>query len=238
MFLYEGMVLVIFRKVKSRFFLIKKYSTTKSLVLGIVVWIILSSRRWWGSYSPGFSSRTTLAVSGRKFFAVACPTSRSKCKSVQQRELTLLFDFYLGYTRGAGRTCGEEVETTWSSTNALAPSVREMAPGARHDTLNDHWNGWNFRKIVRFRMYHTIIFSITKNSYYLIGTLFSKRFQEAVLMSAKHTEIFEKFSATFPPETVGKWVRMVEHWENDPKAPNPYDESEQSKCLSQNIFNY
>ena len=62
-------------------------------------------------------------------------------------------DFYLGYTRGAGRTCGEEVETTWSSTNALASSMREMAPGARHETLNDHWNGWNFRKIVRFRMY-------------------------------------------------------------------------------------
>ena len=39
-------------------------------------------------------------------------------------------EFCLGYTRGAGRTCGEEVETTWSSTNALAPSVREMAPGS------------------------------------------------------------------------------------------------------------
>ena len=57
------------------------------------------------------------------------------------------------YTKGAGRTCGEEVETTWASTNALAPSVREMAPGARHDTLNDQWNGWNFRKITGFRMF-------------------------------------------------------------------------------------
>ena len=65
-------------------------------------------------------------------------------------------DFCLGYTRGAGRTCGEEVETTWSSTNALAPSVREMAPGARHDTLNDQWNGWNFHKIVGFRTFHSL----------------------------------------------------------------------------------
>ena len=62
-------------------------------------------------------------------------------------------DFCLGYTKGAGRTCGEEVEITWSSTNSLAPSVREMAPGARHDTLNDQWNGWNFRKIVGFRKF-------------------------------------------------------------------------------------
>ena len=58
--------------------------------------------------------------------------------------------FCLGYTKGAGRTCGEEVEISWSHTNPLAPSVREMAPAARHDTLNDHWNGWNFRKIVGF----------------------------------------------------------------------------------------
>ena len=59
--------------------------------------------------------------------------------------------FCLGYMKGVGRTCGEEVETTWSHTNPLAPSVREMGPAARHETLGDHWNGWNFRKIVGFR---------------------------------------------------------------------------------------
>jgi len=61
-------------------------------------------------------------------------------------------NFCLGYTKGAGRTCGEEVEISWSHTNPLAPSVREMAPAARHETLNDHWNGWNFHKIVGFSM--------------------------------------------------------------------------------------
>jgi Kyakuja-Dileera-Zisupton transposase len=66
-------------------------------------------------------------------------------------------DFYLGYTRGGGRTCGEEVETTWASTNPLVPSVREMAPAARHKTLNDHWNGWNFCKIVGFCTFHSVI---------------------------------------------------------------------------------
>ena len=60
-------------------------------------------------------------------------------------------NFCLGYMKGAGRTCGEEVEVSWSHTNPLAPSVREMGPAARHDTLNDHWNGWNFRKIIGFR---------------------------------------------------------------------------------------
>jgi hypothetical protein len=60
-------------------------------------------------------------------------------------------NFNLSYMDGVGRTVGEDVETTWAGTNPLAPSVREMGPAARHDTLNDHWNGWNFRKIVGFR---------------------------------------------------------------------------------------
>lgn len=62
-------------------------------------------------------------------------------------------NFNLSYMEGAGRTVGEDIETTWAGTNPLAPSVREMGPAARHDTLNDHWNGWNFRKIIGFRMF-------------------------------------------------------------------------------------
>jgi hypothetical protein len=50
-------------------------------------------------------------------------------------------------------------------------------------------------------------------------------------MSVKQREIFEKFSATFPPETVARWERMVERWEGDCTAPNPYIEPEQSRIL-------
>jgi hypothetical protein len=67
-------------------------------------------------------------------------------------------NFNLSYMEGAARTVGEDVETIWSGTNPLAPSIREMGPAARHDTLNDHWNGWNFRKVVRFRTFCSIVF--------------------------------------------------------------------------------
>jgi len=61
------------------------------------------------------------------------------------------------------------------------------------------------------------------------GTLFAKRFKEAVLMSEKQKEIFDKFSSMFPPETVVKWEQMVVRWEADLKALNPYNEPEASK---------
>ena len=60
-------------------------------------------------------------------------------------------NYSLNYIPGVGRTCGEDTEPTWSQTNALAPSTREMGSGARKETLNDHWNGWNLRKLIGFR---------------------------------------------------------------------------------------
>ncbi|KAF8976702.1 hypothetical protein BDQ17DRAFT_1454822 [Cyathus striatus] len=50
----------------------------------------------------------------------------------------------------AGRTCGEEVETTWSSSNYLRPSTHEMGPASHHELLNDHWIDWNAQKIFGF----------------------------------------------------------------------------------------
>jgi hypothetical protein len=61
-------------------------------------------------------------------------------------------NYCLGYMRGVGCTCGEEIKSSWSHTNPLATSVREMGPAARHEMLNDYWNGFNFRKIVGFGM--------------------------------------------------------------------------------------
>lgn len=61
-----------------------------------------------------------------------------KCQSV----------WSLNYLRWMGRTDGEGVEREWSHINPVALSTRLMGPGARHDTLDDHWGAWNWRKLV------------------------------------------------------------------------------------------
>ncbi|KIL68676.1 hypothetical protein M378DRAFT_184632 [Amanita muscaria Koide BX008] len=115
-------------------------------------------------------------------------------------------NFSLGYMEGMGRTCGEEIETSWAQTNALGTSTREMGTGARHETLNDHWGGFNFRKITGFRV------------------LFLKRLKEAYVMQNKHRDIFNKFSATFSSSTIEKWEKMLFDWTADPSKPNPFEE--------------
>lgn len=49
---------------------------------------------------------------------------------------------------GVGRTDGEGVERNWSEMNRVANSTKEMGPGARHDTLDDHFGHHNWRKFV------------------------------------------------------------------------------------------
>ena len=169
---YEGMVQVTFKKVKSKYIFNKSYSTTNfwvfrycnmdfiifaALASIILPWIFITydiGCQW----SKKFRSRMSyfpeqMQIEPSTKVDIAIPSwhinsHRQRCRK----------EFCLGYMRGAGRTCGEEVETTWSSTNALGPSVREMAPGARHDTLNDHWNSWNFRKIIGFCTFLSVIF--------------------------------------------------------------------------------
>lgn len=55
----------------------------------------------------------------------------------------------LNFKPGAGETDGEGIERNWGVTlNGAAPSTKEMGPGARHDTLDDHCGHANWQKLV------------------------------------------------------------------------------------------
>ena len=60
--------------------------------------------------------------------------------------------YSFNYRSGVGRTHGENIESGWAHTNPAAISTREMGAGARHSTLDGHWGGWNWRKIIGFGM--------------------------------------------------------------------------------------
>ena len=61
--------------------------------------------------------------------------------------------YNLAYMDGVGMTHGESVETIWSHSTSLATWSRENGPAARHLILNDHWAGWNWRKLVGLRRF-------------------------------------------------------------------------------------
>lgn len=45
-----------------------------------------------------------------------------------------------------GRTDGEAPERSWSESNLVANSTKEMGPGSRHDTIDDHLGHHNWKK--------------------------------------------------------------------------------------------
>lgn len=60
--------------------------------------------------------------------------------------------FSLNYLRHVGRTYAEGIESGWSSFNPVAGSIREMAPSARQETLDDMFGDWNHTKTIALGM--------------------------------------------------------------------------------------
>jgi hypothetical protein len=58
------------------------------------------------------------------------------------------FRFSLNFLKFSARTNGEEPERWWAHINPLSMSTKEMSPGSRADTVDDHAAAWNFRKII------------------------------------------------------------------------------------------
>lgn len=56
--------------------------------------------------------------------------------------------FSFNYTLWVGRTDGEAPERGWAHINPVATSTREMGPGSRRDTLDDHFGDWNHKKSI------------------------------------------------------------------------------------------
>ena len=57
-------------------------------------------------------------------------------------------EFSFNYTKYVGRTDGEAPECGWARINGLAGSTREMGPGSRHDTIEDHMGDGNWKKTI------------------------------------------------------------------------------------------
>jgi Kyakuja-Dileera-Zisupton transposase len=68
--------------------------------------------------------------------------------------------YSLNFLQHSARTDGEEPERWWAHINPVSMSTREMGPGARHDTLDDHAAAWNWRKITSLGEFRSIRYAM------------------------------------------------------------------------------
>ncbi|KAG6847818.1 hypothetical protein H0H93_005714 [Arthromyces matolae] len=114
---------------------------------------------------------------------------------------------------GVGRTDGEAPEQGWANINPISQSTKEMGPGARRDTIDDHFNDLNWKKKTQF------------------GNRMLKKIREAASEFREHSLTFKEFSDAVPEDVRKEWEAQVKCWESDSSAKNPYFNT--SKVLSE-----
>ncbi|KAG2125464.1 hypothetical protein DEU56DRAFT_873093 [Suillus clintonianus] len=116
-------------------------------------------------------------------------------------------NFSFNWSRYVGRTDGEAPERGWSNINRVASSTKEMGPGARRDTLDDHFGDWNWKKITALDL----------------GRTLHKKMIEAVKWTKEHSEALSELEKTIQPALIAQWKAEVESWEEDNSSPNPFE---------------
>ncbi len=136
--------------------------------------------------------------------------------------------FSLNYLPGSARTDGEGVERDWAHMNVLTPSTREMGPGNRHETLDDHWASWNWQKIVRLgtSFIHIYSFQYTDSK---LGVFLHRKLKDMIsnhsLQQTQFAEFLDSCSEVGSTK-IDEWDLAIQEWEDDHSKPDPYDESE------------
>ncbi|KAJ3817326.1 hypothetical protein F5880DRAFT_1493129, partial [Lentinula raphanica] len=132
---------------------------------------------------------------------------------IHGHQLSCQLNFSLNWLWGAGRTDGEGVERPWAHLGPIASSTRDMGPGSRHGTMNDHFGHWNWVKLIG------------------LGSLLLKRHRIATREMNIHRENLWEFTEGKGPDTL-KWEAMIKDWEGELNKPeqardksimNPYE---------------
>ncbi|KAJ6563476.1 hypothetical protein B0H10DRAFT_2239446 [Mycena sp. CBHHK59/15] len=117
----------------------------------------------------------------------------------------LKFNFLLTRDTDVGQTDGEAPERGWANANPLARSTKDMGPGFRRDTLDDHFNDWNHKKIIG------------------LGYMMRRKVKKAVPEMTKTRVAFADMNKSTGAKVVEEWTDMALLWEADVSNPNPFE---------------
>ncbi|KAJ6448587.1 hypothetical protein C8R45DRAFT_1132896 [Mycena sanguinolenta] len=154
----------------------------------------------------------TLTLRGKTFLTFLVPKFHLPAHI---EACNLKYSFNL--TPFVGQTDGEAPERGWADANPLARSTKEMGPGFRRDTLDDHFNDWNHKKIIG------------------LGQMLRRKVEKAVPEMVKTQRALNDMNESLgrqSAEVVAKWTEMALTWEDDVDAPNPFETLRKDKHVA------
>ncbi|KAK7019222.1 hypothetical protein VNI00_018122 [Paramarasmius palmivorus] len=123
---------------------------------------------------------------------------------IQGHERRCQENFALHFMLGAGQTDGEGIERHWANLGPIGTSTREMGPGHRRDTIDDHMGAWNWSKVIG------------------LGLLLRKRRRKAEEEQKKQAIELADFSEGLEEAVIEEWMKEVDDWESGRSSKNPY----------------
>ncbi|KAK7061183.1 hypothetical protein R3P38DRAFT_2493808, partial [Favolaschia claudopus] len=117
----------------------------------------------------------------------------------------------LSYTAGVGRTDGEGVERVWSRVNGLGWATRDKGKGGRADAIEDAVDYLNFDKNVN------------------LGTTLPRKLVVAIDERDRQIASFRQVDETLETEVRKDWQNIIDCWQLDRTAKNPYAAAEGSQ---------
>ena len=130
-------------------------------------------------------------------------------------------DYSFNYVPHVGRTDGEAPERGWANINKLAYSTREMGPGSRQDTIEDHLGDWNWKKVVAMGASYRFN-SVRHFTLHIVGSSLLRKIKTAIPEKAEQHQVWKQLSSVLGQQQVSIWLAEVEAWERDPSCPNPF----------------
>jgi len=93
-------------------------------------------------------------------------------------------EFSFNFGKNVGCTDGEAPKRGWANINRVASSTKEMGPGACHDTLDNHFSDWNWKKVTMLGRFLTTLFH--SQSHVFTGQSLLRKVKEALRRAKLH----------------------------------------------------
>ena len=114
----------------------------------------------------------------------------------------------------------EGPERTWFGLQG-GGSTKDQGPGYWSDVMDDKFGHWNWSKLVRLGWYSHFPF-LQPQSNISSGTLFARKYANALIQSATHVDEFDALCVDIDEEILNLWTSRILAWELDRQQPNPY----------------
>ena len=144
--------------------------------------------------------------------------------------------YSFNYAKHVGRTDGEAPERGWAEINPIASSTKEMGPGYRRDTLDSHFNDYNWRKIVALGnslFNYTSCYTIAYT--FISGATLLRKIKDASADKWEFKFQHEELESSLPPDVLKQWRKEAEAWERDPSSSNPFEQTVANSDISLSV---